>query len=74
MWMEVHIYSAKAEAQADNIRVKDIMRAARDCKNLDTLLENSAVESTAGVTYLSMKIATPEELPHLPPKSICIFT
>ena len=62
--MEVHIYSVKAKSQAGNIWVKDIMTAARDHKNLCILLENSAGESTAGVTYLSMRIH---------PKSCCIF-
>ena len=32
------------------------MTAARDCKNLCILPENSAGESAAGITYLSMKI------------------
>ena len=32
------------------------MTAARDCKNVRILLENSAGESAAGVTYLSMRI------------------
>ena len=32
------------------------MTAARDHKNLRILPENSAGESTAGVTYLSMRI------------------
>ena len=32
------------------------MTAARDCKNLCILPENSAGESAAGVTYLSMRI------------------
>ena len=32
------------------------MTAARDRKNLRILPENSAGESTAGVTYLSMRI------------------
>ena len=40
------------------------MTAARDRKNLCILLENSAGESAAGVTYLSMRI-------HL--KNCCIF-
>ena len=56
MWMEVHIYSVKAKSQAGNIRVRDIMTAARDRKNLCILAENSAGESAAGVTYLSMRI------------------
>ena len=56
MWMEVHIYSVKAKSQAGNIWVKDIMTAASDRKNLRILLENAAGESTAGVTYLSMRI------------------
>ena len=43
---------------------KDKMTAARDHKNLCTLLENSAGESGAGVTYLSMRIH---------PKGCCIF-
>ena len=64
MWMEVHVYSVKAKSQAGNIRVKDIITAARDCKKLHILPETSAGESTAGVTYLSMRI-------HL--KSCCIF-
>ena len=64
MWMEVHIYSVKAKSQAGNIRVKDIMTVARDCKNLCILPENSVGESAAGVIYLSMRI-------HL--KSCCIF-
>ena len=34
---------------------KIIMTTARDHKNLCILLENSAGESTAGVTYLSMR-------------------
>ena len=54
--MEVQIYSVKAKSQADNIWVKDIMTAARDHKNLHILPENSAGESAAGVTYLSMRI------------------
>ena len=62
--MEVHIYSVKVKSQAGNIWVKDIMTAARDCKNLSILPENSAGESAAGVTYLSMRIH---------PKSCCIF-
>ena len=40
------------------------MTAARDRKNLCILPENSARESAAGVTYLSMRIH---------PKSCCIF-
>ena len=64
MSMEVYIYSVKAKSQAGTIQVKDIMTAARDRKNLCILLEFSAGESTAGVTYLSMRI-------HL--KSCCIF-
>ena len=40
------------------------MTAARDRKNLRILPENSAGESAAGVTYLSMRIH---------PKSCCIF-
>ena len=40
------------------------MTATRDRKNLCILPENSAGESTAGVTYLSMRIHT---------KSYCIF-
>ena len=62
--MEVHIYNVKAKSQAGNIWVKDIMTAARDCKNLCILLENSAGESAAGVSYLSIRIN---------PKSCCIF-
>ena len=54
--MEVHVYSVKAKSQAGNIWVKDIMTAARDCKNLCILFENSAGESAAGVTYPSMRI------------------
>ena len=54
--MEVHIYNVKAKSQAGNIWVKDIMTAAGDCKNLRILAENSAGESTAGVTHLSMRI------------------
>ena len=54
--MEVHIYSVKAKSQAGNIWVKDKMTAARDHKNLCILPENSAGESAAGVTYLSMRI------------------
>ena len=54
--MEVHLYSVKAKSQAGNIWVKDIMTAARDHKNLHILPENSAGESTAGVTYLSIRI------------------
>ena len=54
--MEVHIYSVKAKSQAGNIWVKDIMTAARDRKNLCILLENSAGESAAGVSYLSIRI------------------
>ena len=42
--MEVHIYSVKAKNQVGNIRVKDIITAARDCKNLRILPENSAGE------------------------------
>ena len=56
MWMEVHINSVKAKSQAGKIRVKDIMAAARDRKNLCILPENSAGESAGGVTYLSMRI------------------
>ena len=56
MWMEVHIYSIKAKSRADNIWVKDIMAAARDHKNVRILPENSAGESTAGVTNLPMRI------------------
>ena len=63
--MEVHIYSVKAKSQAGNIWVKDIMTAARDRKNLRILPENSAGESAAGITYLSMRIH---------PKSCCIFS
>ena len=62
--MKAHIYSVKAKSQAGNIWVKDIMTAARDYKNLCILPENSAGESAAGVTYLSMRIH---------PKSCCIF-
>ena len=54
--MEVHIYSVKAKSQAGNIWVKDIMAVARDRKNLCILPENSAGESAAGITYLSMRI------------------
>ena len=54
--MEVHIYSVKAKSQAGNIWVKDIMTAARDCKNLRILPENLAGESAAGVTCLPMRI------------------
>ena len=54
--MELHIYSVKAKSQAGNVWVKDIMTAARDLKNLHILPENSAGESAAGVTYLSMRI------------------
>ena len=64
MLMEVHIYSVKANSQAGNIWVKDIMTAARNRKNLCILQENSAGESAARVTYLSMRI-------HL--KSCCVF-
>ena len=32
------------------------MTGARDCKNLRILPENSAGESAAGVTYLSMRV------------------
>ena len=56
MWMEVHIHSVKANSQAGNISVKDIMTAARDHKNLYISPENSAGESAAGVTYISMTI------------------
>ena len=51
MWLEVHLYSAKAKSQAANIWVKDIMTtekgqsqrcSARDLKNLHIFLENSA--------------------------------
>ena len=56
MWMEVHIYNVKAESQAGNIWVKDIMTAAGDSKNLHILPENSSGESTAGATYLYMRI------------------
>ena len=52
MWLEVHTYRVEAKSQASNIWVKDIMTAARDCKNLRILPGNSAGESTAGVTYL----------------------
>ena len=62
--MEVHIHSVKAKSQAGNIWIKDIMTAARDCKNLCILLEHLAVESATGVTYLSMRIQ---------PKSCHIF-
>ena len=62
--MEVHIYSVKAKSQAGNIWVKDIMMAARDHKNLCILSEDSAGQSAARVTYLSMRI-------HL--KSYCNF-
>ena len=65
MWMEVHIYSVKAKSQAGNIWVEDIMAAARDHKNLRVLQENSAGESTTGVTCLSMRIR---------PKSYRIFS
>ena len=58
MWMK------KAKSHAGNIQVKDMMTAARDRENLHILLENSAGESAAGVTYLSIRI-------HL--KSCCIF-
>ena len=64
MWMEVHICSVKAKSQAGNIWVKDIITAARDRKNLHILPENSAEESAAGVTYLSIRI-------HL--NNCCIF-
>ena len=56
MWMEVHIYGVKAKSQPGNIRVKDIMAAARNRKKLHILSENSAGESAAGVTYLSVRI------------------
>ena len=62
--MELHIYSVKAKSQAGNIWIKDIMTEARDRINLCILLENSAGESAAGLTYLSMRI-------HL--KSCCIL-
>ena len=49
MWMEVHIYSVKANSQAGNIWVKDIMTkvkairySARNLKNLHIFPENSA--------------------------------
>ena len=63
MWMEVHIHSVKAKSQAGNICVKDIMKAARDHKNLHIFLQNSAEESAAGVTYLFIRIH---------PKQCCI--
>ena len=47
--MELHIYSVKAKSQAGNVWVKDIMTAARDCKNLHILPENAARESATGV-------------------------
>ena len=62
--MEVHICSVKAKSQAGNIWVKGILAAATDCKNFCIMSENSVGESTAGVTYLSMRIH---------PKSWCIF-
>ena len=67
MWMEVHLYSVKAKSQAGNISVKDIMAAARDRKNLRILPENSAGESAAGATYLSMRIH-PRSYPIFPLK------
>ena len=82
MWMEVHIYSVKAESQAGNIWVKDIMTAqndqswkksARDLKHLLILPENSAEdlgsrrEHCCG--YRSIYQNTPKKLPHLLLKS-----
>ena len=52
----VDTLSVKVKSQAGNMWVKDIMTADRDCKNLHILPENSVGESTAGVTYLSMRI------------------
>ena len=57
MWMEVHIYGVKAKSQQVTYESKiGWMAAARDCKMLRILPENSAGESFAGVTYLSMRI------------------
>ena len=56
MWMKVHIYSVQAKTQAGNMRVKDIMAAARARKSLRILPESSAGERAPGVTYLSMRI------------------
>ena len=55
--MEVHIYGVKAKSQqvTDESKIGR-MAAARDCKMLCILPENSAGESFAGVTYLSMRI------------------
>ena len=69
--MEVHTYSVKAKNQAGNIWVKDIMTTARNRKNLHILLENSAGESVAAVTYLSMRIHS-KSCGY--PESICNFT
>ena len=48
------------------------MAAARDRKNLRILPENSAGESAAAVTYLSMRIH-PKSYCIPPPKNICNF-
>ena len=56
MWMELHINRVNAKGQAGNIWVKDIMTTARDHKDLCILPENSTGQSTARVTYLSMRI------------------
>ena len=42
MLMEVHIYSVKAKSQVGDIWVKDIIKTARNRKNLLILLANSA--------------------------------
>ena len=70
MWMEVHIYGVKAKSQVSKIWVKDIMTTARDQQTLRILPENSAGESAAGVTFLSMRVH-PKSCHIFPPKSTC---
>ena len=70
--MEVHIYTVKAKSETGYIWVKDIMRTARDRKNLHILPENSAEglgsrrECCWG--YICIYGNTPKKLPYLPLK------
>ena len=55
---------------------KDEMIAARDCKDLRTLLEIQQRALGPGEqcwSYLSIYENTPEKLPYLPPKIFCNF-
>ena len=87
MWIEVHIYSVKANSQFGNIWVKDLMitqkgqsqrKLGRNLENLCILPENSAEgfesrwEHCWGYIYINEN--TIKKLSHLPPKSCCNFT